>query len=109
MSHMTVGQLTPDLVMTLKMRSTYCRRFSCKGGAQCRLLPTPLGGRAPRPPGGARAGLGPQSSKDRLPVAGQEQRVASTVTHATSQGRGWREHAASPTSTDSLEAAPAAM
>lgn len=29
MSHMTVGQLTPDLVMTLKMRSTYCRRFSC--------------------------------------------------------------------------------
>lgn len=29
MSHMTVGQLTPDLVMTLKIRSTYCRRFSC--------------------------------------------------------------------------------
>lgn len=29
MSHMTVGQLTPDLVMMLKMRSTYCRRFSC--------------------------------------------------------------------------------
>lgn len=31
MSHMTVGQLTPDLVMTLKIRSTYCRRFSCNG------------------------------------------------------------------------------
>lgn len=31
MSHMTVGQLTPDLVMTVKIRSTYCRRFSCNG------------------------------------------------------------------------------
>lgn len=30
MSHMTVGQLTPDLVMTVKMRSTYCRRLSCR-------------------------------------------------------------------------------
>lgn len=31
MSHITVGQLTPDLVMALKMWSTYCRRFSCNG------------------------------------------------------------------------------
>lgn len=28
MSHMTVGQRTPEVVMTLKMRSTYWRRFS---------------------------------------------------------------------------------
>lgn len=88
MSHMTVGQLSPDVVMTLKTRSTYCRRFSCKGGAQCRLLQTPLGCRAPRPPGGARARLGSQSSKDRLPVVGQEQHAAITVTHATNQGCG---------------------
>lgn len=56
MSHMTVGQLTPDLVMTLNTRSTNCRRFSCKGAGQCRLHPAIPGLqswllRAPRPPG----------------------------------------------------------
>ena len=56
MSHMTVGQLTPDLVMTLNTRSTNCRRFSCKGAGQCRLHPAIPGLqswllRAPQPPG----------------------------------------------------------
>lgn len=49
MSHMTVGQLTPDLVMTLKMRSTYCRRFSCNGVQV--VTPTACVDRSlPRPP-----------------------------------------------------------
>lgn len=73
MSHMTVGQLTPDLVMTLKMRSTYCRRFSCNevgaghpnSAVWARLLPRLQG-----VPGSPRGG-GVSEARDQLGQAAE--------------------------------------
>lgn len=106
MSHMTVGQLTPDAVMTLKTRSTYCRRFSCKGGTVL-SAPHPLPG-LPHPRGVARAGARALGAARTGYASGEGPACSVTVVHADTQRAGgaaaWPLHPAPHP--ERLEAAP---
>lgn len=107
MSHMTVGQLSPDVVMTLKTRSTYCRRFSCKGGAQPSAPDSP----GLPCPAAARRGEGEAGVPEQQRQTSRRGPGAARCNHSDPRNQpGARVEGARcvPTSTGSLEAVPAA-